>query len=182
MSARFRIVDHNNFYFERPDCRLKCLHCSHGIKKRLRESRRLHRLAGRLADRLAKLSGLDEFEKRIGESTSAVSLSGHDVLEAQEIFTLLDVCKRNNRPIRIISPGLRLADPDFARAVTAYSPEFLLTCLSRRSDITARMTGHPEAQALAERALIHLRDLNANFSVNFVATSDKVWGQFQPVL
>jgi hypothetical protein len=161
-----------HFYFEAPDCQLKCLHCSHGIKKRLRESRRLHRLAGRLADRLAKLSGMDEFEKRIETSSGPVCLSGHDVLEAREIFELLDICRRHGRPIQIISPGLRLADPDFAREVNACSPEFLLTCLSCRSDLTARMTGNPEAQHLTEKALAHLRDLNANFSVNFVATSD----------
>jgi MoaA/NifB/PqqE/SkfB family radical SAM enzyme len=181
MPVRFQSLEAGHFSFESADCRLRCLHCSHGIKKRLREAHAIHRIIGRISGKLAVIrrrygQTLAEFEELVASlpvsHEEPVCLSGYDVLEEGSVLTLMEICKRHQRKVRIISPGLRLADRAFAGRLAAYRPEITLTYLSRRPGTFAHMTGHPGAKELIEQAIDNLRELDVGISVNFVATSD----------
>lgn len=174
---RFRTLEAGHFFFESADCRLSCLHCSHGIKKRLREASLVHRVIGRLSGLMAgirhrHMQTLAEFEECVASLEKPVCLSGHDVLQEESVLDLLEICRRHRRKVRIISPGLRLSDPEFAGRVAAFQPEITVTCLSRHAETFDRMTGYPGVKNLIERALSNLGELNASVSANFVATSD----------
>lgn len=114
---------------------------------------------------------LSEFESVVaGDPSPEIGLTAHDILEFRGILELLDICRRYNKRISIRSPGLRLADADFARQLSEYNPHFTMTYLSDDPDIYHRMTGNPDALDLVRKAINNLRNLKINFSVNCVAT------------
>ncbi len=174
MSDSFRILEDGDVFLEDVDCMLKCNFCIHGIKKRARGRGVLRRALARATNSRNKI--LEEFERKItglpAGKGNRVCLSGWDVLECEGIFDLLDVCKRHEKNIEIISPGLRLADRDFATRISKYEPRITVTYLTHRAETYSEMTGNPAAKRLVERAIDNLAELGVEFSANFVATGE----------
>jgi hypothetical protein len=70
----------------------------------------------------------------------------------------------------LTTPGLRLADPAFANAVSRFPVSFCITYLAEDPKIYSAMTGNPRAQALVRKAISNMRRLKIPFHVNFVLT------------
>jgi len=180
MSNAFRILENGDVFLESTDCRLKCNFCFHGIYKRTRKSGFLRQAFDRVSTIVASLvprSGkiTEEFERKISHlkayRDNSIQLSGLDILECNEIFELLDICRRYDKKIEIISPGLKLSDRNFARRISEYDPRITVTYLTHREDTYTEMSGNPLAKQLVEKAISNMVELDIDFSVNFVATA-----------
>lgn len=162
----FRILETGDIFLRAPDCRLACEFCSHGAEKRLG--------LGRESVPPDPARVLAELERVLDRSrpglAAPVRLAGWDILEFPGLFRLLEACRRRGRPVELVTPGLRLAEPGFARRLAVYRPTVVVTCLARDARIYERMTGVPGARRLVDRAIANLRRLKLRFSVNFVVT------------
>ncbi|MFH1434699.1 MAG: radical SAM protein [Pseudomonadota bacterium] len=177
----FHLEDSGELFFTGADCGMKCNFCSRGIAKRQALRRALHRAldAGR-GLMGSSFPGMGSIPERFERGLSAlragrnrpIRMSGFDILEYERVFELLDICRKHDRKIEIVSPGLKLADPQFCRRIAQFHPSISITCLSHRADTYARMTGRPDSKRLVERAMANMRRLGVEFSVNFVVTID----------
>jgi hypothetical protein len=183
MGSPIDILECGDIWLNNAECRLSCNFCSHGISKRHRQGSWL-RQALHLAENHVKTAGwsrrriLLDFERRISDVALAeaprLRLSGWDCLEYEAVLDLLSVCRAAKKQIEIVSPGLRLADREFARQLGAYDPAVMVTYLSTDADRYASMTGDPLAKSKVERAMRNMLDLGLRFSVNFVLTRDNL--------
>ncbi len=118
---------------------------------------------------------VEEFRQLIAfYEVDDVALCAGDLLEFPGIFELLDLCRAAGRKIQIATPGLRLADPDFAARFVPYAPRIDLTLLSDDPVVYERMTGRPDAPALVRTAIRNLAELGLEHRVAVVVTADNV--------
>lgn len=112
-----------------------------------------------------------EFHRAVSQDPrSEVVLAAHDILEFDRLFDLLGICEAHNKRVRLVSPGLRLADMAFARRLAPRISSFTITYLSHDADTYHRMTGNPQAQAQVQLTLQHLKALRVHVMVNYVVT------------
>lgn len=164
------------------ECRLRCNFCSHGLAKRAGRAPRISGPPphGPLRGRRRRLYR-DWIRLRLGEELEQlpvgpepVALGGWDPLEYDDTPALVHLLRRAGRAVRIVSPGLRLADRGFAAELSRMAPAFVLTYLSTSRTRYASMTGLPDAQDQVHRALGNLRSLGAPLAVNMVLTAENL--------
>lgn len=162
-------------------CGLKCAFCPEGLIKRdVRPRRFKHRVRDALRAfwreltdyrerRLQRVkSELSEIVREIRSDT--IGLVASDILELEGLFDVLDICRGAGKKISIISPGLRLADREFAERLKEYSPRVTITYLSDDAEVYERLTGVPESRDAVRAALRNLAELGMSFAVNCVVT------------
>ena len=181
-------------------CRLQCSFCPNGLENRrrlvqaplLRAAREalsqrplLRPLAHPIAwwRRYETAKTIAAFRRAVGRlpapyqltdqaSHRHMLLAGDDLLEFDGLFEVLDICKSEGRPVVLATPGLKLAEPDFAQRLRAYAPFLVLTCLACDAAVYERMTRLPQARDVVHRALRNVASAGFEFSVNFVITQD----------
>ncbi len=178
------------------DCRLACVFCPEGIvraqrhQEELRQSAsRMSMLRGALSYFVSKRRERKSTERQTTQSATIVEefafvlptiqadevvLAAHDILEFDRLFELLEICRANGKKVSLISPGLRLADLDFARRLSEHVSCFTITYLSDNQETYRKLTGSTEALSLVSDAIRNLKQLGMDFSVNFVATRHNV--------
>jgi hypothetical protein len=190
-------VSNDDIYVLDANCQLECAFCVEGITKRQRRLRwrwllaaeplivSLERLwrglrrvtqpvtawgrEGRDARRSAAI--LTELEAVLGQiPREEVLLAAHDILELDRLFDALDLCARLQKRVALITPGLRLADPDFARRLAPRICRITLTYLSDDPKTYHKLTGHPEAHHLVRQAILNLVALQVPLAINFIVT------------
>jgi MoaA/NifB/PqqE/SkfB family radical SAM enzyme len=105
-----------------------------------------------------------------------LELTADDLLEFDGILEIFALHVRHQRPLRVITPGLKLADESFARACSEFGVRFTLTLPSVTSHVTDALLGRAGAHAAISQALANLQRLNVPFSLNCVVTRDNVDG------
>lgn len=112
---------------------------------------------------------LDDALPRI--SSDEIVLAAHDILELEGLFEALDLCARHGKKVALISPGLRLSDPDFARRLAPRIARFTITFLSDDPVTYQRLTGRSDAHERVRAAIRNLVSLKVPLDVNCVVTS-----------
>lgn len=171
-------------------CRLSCAYCITGQRHRQRAAgpKRdglLARLLGRRTPRelpqapvpLNEAAILSELRDILAATPAneALHLTADDLLETGPLFLkILDLYREFGRHMDLVTPGLRLADLEFARAVSGYDLQFTLTYLAHSPENYERLTDNPQAHAQVQAALRNLKTLGIPFGVNVVLTSANV--------
>ena len=86
-------------------------------------------------------------------------------------FAILETFRRHGRRLDLDTPGLRLADPAFAAAVSRYDVHLTLSCQAASDEVYAAMTGNPHGFTLVRAAIDNLRHTRIPFGVNCVVTA-----------
>jgi MoaA/NifB/PqqE/SkfB family radical SAM enzyme len=93
------------------------------------------------------------------ERPASVDLASDDPLEFTGILDLLAEARQRGIRLRLLTPGLRLADRRFAERVARQGARVWLSLLSLRPERYAAITGRPDAHALVTRAIANVREL-----------------------
>ncbi len=175
-------------------CPLACAYCVSGAQKREVQAGALERLRRNLSPEpppgntavLKPAIQTPETTRRIlvgikrtlADTPPEVplELTADDLLEFDGILDVFALHVRYQRPLSVITPGLKLADLDFARACSAFPVRFTLTLPSSSSQVTDALLGRPGAHAAILEALTNLQRLSISFSLNTVITQDNVDG------
>jgi len=121
---------------------------------------------------------LDALEALLGNTPAATPLeiTADDLLEFSGLLDLFALHQRFGRPLRVITPGLRLADEAFVAACARYPVAFTLTLPSASPAVTDGLLGRAGAHRAILRALHLLRRHRLEHSLNCVVTRDNVGG------
>jgi MoaA/NifB/PqqE/SkfB family radical SAM enzyme len=100
-----------------------------------------------------------------------VQPTADDLMAFDGFFAILETFRRHGRRLELDTPGLRLADPAFAAAVSRYDVHLTLSCQAASDEVYAAMTGNPRAFTLVRAAIDNLRHTRIPFGVNCVVTA-----------
>jgi MoaA/NifB/PqqE/SkfB family radical SAM enzyme len=100
-----------------------------------------------------------------------VQLTADDLMAFEGFFEVLEAFRRHNRRLDLDTPGLRLADPAFAAAVSRYDVHLTLSCQAASDEVYAAMTGNPRGFSLVRAAIDNLRRTRIPFGVNCIVTA-----------
>jgi hypothetical protein len=153
-------------------CALSCCYCINGHNKR-QGIRSASAPASRASRRREVLRDVESV-LAAAPPDRRIDIHADDILEYEGILDILAVYRRRGRRCDMITPGLRLADEAFAKAVSRFDVCFTITYLAHTPSIYRAMVVNPKAQALVQKAISNMRRLNIPFHVNCVLTSHNV--------
>jgi len=121
---------------------------------------------------------LTKLERTLARTPADVplELTADDLLEVHGILDIFALHVRHQRSLSAITPGLKLADPDFARACSRFPVHFTLTLPSANPQVTDALLGRSGAHTTILRALQNLLRLDIPFGLNSIVTRDNVDG------
>lgn len=97
-------------------------------------------------------------------------LTADDLLTFDGFIDVLEEFKRHSRHMDLITPGLKLADLDFARTLSGYDLRLTITYLAHSDAAYQSLTQNGQARSLIEQALRNLKRVGVPFLVNTVIT------------
>lgn|GEM_PF-7112346 len=150
-------------------CALSCCFCIVGETKRLGRVPEPSRSGAAPPPRAEILRDVDAVLRGAPPGRQA-KIFADDILEFDGVLDILAAYRRRGQHCTLTTPGLRLADPAFARAVSRFDVSFCITYLARTPGVYAAMTDNPRAQDQVERAIANMRRLGIQFHVNCILT------------
>jgi len=100
-----------------------------------------------------------------------IRLTANDLMVFEGFFGILAAFHRHGRRLEFDTPGLRLADPELARAVSRYDIHVTVSCQAASDEVYTATTGNPQAFDLVRAAITNLRRFRISFGVNCVVTA-----------
>jgi MoaA/NifB/PqqE/SkfB family radical SAM enzyme len=100
-----------------------------------------------------------------------VQLTADDLMAFDGFVGILEAFRRHGRRLELDTPGLRLADPEFASLVSKFDVYFTVSCQAATDEVYTAMVGNPRAFALVRAALENLIRFRIPFGVNCVITA-----------
>ena len=156
-TARFQIADLAS------PCEQRCQFCPRSF-----DVRRPEPGAGDLVPRVRRhfVAFLQRYPHR-----DVVMLSA-DILRWPDLMGLLDLA--HDRRVTLLTPGLRLADPEVAASFAGRDVRFDLTWLADDPETWARMTGRADAWERMHAAIDNLRRLGLPYRLSTVLNATNV--------
>ncbi len=166
-------------------CGLRCEYCITGVRKR----KGLTWVSDKLQSAMQSLRlapAAEEVEREILESverflldpttTEETEVTADDLLEFTGVLQLFALFARLDRTLHLVTPGLRLANRDFAKECAKYPVAFTLTLPSVSAEITDAIMGRDGAHALLMEAIGNLQELEIPLSINCTVTRQNIDG------
>jgi hypothetical protein len=91
----------------------------------------------------------------------AVQLFGGEPTMREDLFDIIDLAKSYGLRPRVVTNGLRLADPDYCRRLTATKVKILLSYDGDNPQLYADLRGTPKAMELKRQALDNIQKTGA---------------------
>lgn len=107
-------------------------------------------------------------ELLVAHRPTQVDLASDDILNFVGLMDLLAVTARHGVSTRLLTPGLRVADPSFARKLAASGVRVVLTVLSQDPTVYAAITQRDAAHAQVFQALKTAREVGLPVDLGIV--------------
>ena len=104
----------------------------------------------------------------VAHRPTKVDLASDDILNFVGLMDLLAVTARHGVATRLLTPGLRVADPTFARKLAASGARVVLTVLSQDPAVYAAITHRDDAHAQVFQALATAREVGLPVDLGIV--------------
>lgn len=160
----WRAIEGGMYRLDGTECRMRCVFCpTSAVRPGAREARPVSSTESVLAELEQILQAAPADER--------VQLTADDLMAFDGFVGILEAYRRHGRRFDLDTPGLKLADRDFAAVVSRYDVYLTVSCQAASDDLYTAMTGNPQAFELVRAALVNLVRFRIPFGVNCVITA-----------